>query len=66
MARKSNNNTFEIFGREKHRAEVVVLNERADLRGDRGAIKAHHKELAHLSGECVLAGGKQAPFPKGK
>lgn len=27
---------------------MVVLNERADLRADRGTIKAHHKELAHL------------------
>jgi hypothetical protein len=29
---------------------MVVFDERADLRADRGAIEAHHKELAHLPG----------------
>ena len=28
---------------------MVVLDERSDLRIDGGPIKAHHKELAHLS-----------------
>lgn len=27
---------------------MVVLDERADFRRNRGAIKAHHKQLAHL------------------
>ena len=27
---------------------MVILDERADLWADRGPIKAHHKELAHL------------------
>lgn len=27
---------------------MVILDERADLRGDGGSIKAHHKKLPHL------------------
>ena len=31
---------------------MVILDERADLWADRGPIKAHHKELAHLPVEA--------------
>lgn len=27
---------------------MIILDERTDLWADRGAIEAHHKELAHL------------------
>lgn len=32
---------------------MIVLNEGANLRVDRGSIKAHHKELPHLSIELT-------------
>lgn len=32
---------------------MVILDERADLRVDDGSIKAHHKELPHLSIETA-------------
>lgn len=40
--------TYEVFGRQQNRADMVVLNQDADLIGDGGAIKAHHKQLAQL------------------
>ena len=41
--------TFKILRAQQDRAKMVVLDERSDLRIDGGPIKAHHKELAHLS-----------------
>lgn len=47
---ENRSNTFQILSRQEDRAQVVVFDERADLRADRGTIKAHHKELTHLPG----------------
>lgn len=47
---RDRSNTFQILSRQEDRTQMVVFDERADLRADRGAIEAHHKELAHLPG----------------
>ena len=47
---RDRSNTFQILSRQEDRTQMVVFDERADLRADRGAIKAHHKKLAHLPG----------------
>jgi hypothetical protein len=39
--------TFEILGRQQNRAEMVVLDEAADLGRDLGAIPSHNQHLAN-------------------
>lgn len=46
--KRKRSNTFEVLSGQQNVAQVVVLDERADLRVDGGAIEAHHKQLAHL------------------
>lgn len=41
--------TFEVFGGEEDRAEVVLLDEVLDVGSDRGAVEAHHGQLTQGS-----------------
>ena len=41
--------TFEVFLGEENGANMVIFNQGLDLVIDRGAVEAHHEELAHLS-----------------
>jgi pyruvate/2-oxoglutarate dehydrogenase complex dihydrolipoamide dehydrogenase (E3) component len=41
--------TFEVFGREKNGANMVIFDQRLDLVIDSRAVEAHHEELAQLS-----------------
>lgn len=43
---------------------MVVLDERANLRTDRGTIEAHHKELAHLPATWVSKSPRRCQHPK--
>lgn len=41
--------TFQVLSRQQNRAHKILLDQDADLIRHRGAIKAHHKQLAELS-----------------
>jgi hypothetical protein len=45
--------TFEVLGREKNRANMIIFDQGLYLFIDSGAIEAHHEELAHLSFKTV-------------
>ena len=38
--------TFEIFGSQEDAANVMLLDKRPDVGSHRGAIEAHHEQLA--------------------
>jgi hypothetical protein len=38
--------TFEVLCRQQDRAQMVLLDERLDVRRDGGSVEAHHKQLA--------------------
>ena len=47
--------TFEVLGRKQNCTEVMVFDEVSDVWRHRGAIKAHHEELAQRPGCMHLA-----------
>ena len=40
--------TFQVLGRKKNGANMIIFDQRFDLLSDSGAIKAHHEKLANL------------------
>lgn len=43
----NSSSTFQVLGRQQYSTKMVVLNQRSNLRGDLGALPAHHEALPH-------------------